>query len=169
MTKSKKPQMSKIETTVMDKIQSGQVKMHARTYYILVTVLSVAAVAVLAVALSYLVSLAGLWLRIQTTSGRAWGAQRNLTTLVDNFPWWAVVLAVVALAGLVLIVKKLGSLYKIRLAYLVSAIVLVALLIGYGLSYTNLPNTFKRHNQTLCQHGDDACLTRVQGRRFRQQ
>lgn len=171
MSKAKKTtNRSKIENKVMAKITSGQVKMRPHYYYSLVTVLSFAAVAVLAFALSYLLSLTNLWLRIQTATGQAWGAQRNLTSLVDNFPWWAILLAIAELVGLILIVKKLGKLYKVKLVYLVTAIVAIALLIGYGLSFTNLPNTFKKQPlQANCDTTATQCTTQVKGYRFGQQ
>jgi len=153
----------------MAKIKNGQVKMRPRIYYILVSGLSVVIVVVLTVVLSYLISLASLWLRIQKAAGPAYGARQNLTTLVDNFPWWAAVLAVIAVALLVLIIKKIGSFYKIKLAYLALVIIIVAALVGYGLSYTQLPNVFKkRHNQNICATTDSNCTTQVKGYRFGQ-
>jgi hypothetical protein len=169
MTKPKKPQINSVENEVMAKITAGQVKMHPRAYYTLVTVLSVAVIAILAVALGYLISLASLWLRIQKAAGPAYGARQNLTTLVDNFPWWAVVLAVLTIVALAIVIKRVGAFYKIKLAYLVTAIIVVAAAAGYGLSYTQLPNTFKRHNQNVCAITDANCTTQVKGNRFGQQ
>ncbi len=169
MTKPKKSQISSVEDEVMAKITTGQIKMHPRVYYTLVTVLSVAVVAILAVALGYLISLASLWLRIQKAAGPAYGARQNLTTLVDNFPWWAVVLAILAVVVLVMMIKKVGAFYKIKLVYLVMGIIIVAVAVGYGLSYTQLPNTFKRHNQNTCATTDTNCTTQVKGFRFGQQ
>jgi hypothetical protein len=151
---------NKIETQVMTKVKSGQIKMRPKIYYVLTTVLSAALVAVLATLLSYSISLASLWLRLQSAAGPAYGAHRNLTSLVNSFPWWAVLLSVVALAGLVIFVKKQGSFYRIRLVYLITAIVLLATAVGYGLSYTNLPNTLKQqHGQNACQVSDVSCQT----------
>lgn len=169
MNKPKKVAISNIETKVMAQIKSGQAKMRPRYYYALVALLSVAVVAVLALALGYLFSLASLWLRIQSASGRAYGARQNLTSLVNSFPWWAVILAILIAVGLVLLVKKLGFLYKVRLFYLVPAIIIVAALVGYGLSYTQLPNTFKKqHNQAMCSGSGSICTTQVKGYRFGQ-
>ena len=167
MNKPKKSNQSKIENEVMAKINSGQIKMHSRLYYVSIGALSIVIIGIMSVILSYLFSLLLLWSRIQSTSGRAWGAQRNITTLIDNFPWWAVVLGAILTVGLVLIVKKLGKVYKVRLAYLVTAIIATALFVGYGLSFTKFPNTFKgRHHQTICNSTSDNCVTKVQGRQF---
>jgi hypothetical protein len=169
MSKYKKTATSSIESKVMEQIESGRVKMRPHYYYSLVTVLSVFMVAVLAIALSYLLSLTSLWLRIQTASGRAYGARQNLTSLVNNFPWWAVILALVAIAGLIILVKKIGPLYRIRLVHLIPAIIIVAAIIGYSLSYTQLPNVFKKqHNQAMCSGSNSNCTTQVKGYRFGQ-
>lgn len=171
MTKTKQTSASQIERRVMAQIKSGRVKMHSRLYYILVALQSLVIITILAVAVSYFISLSSLWLRIQTATGRAYGARQNLTELVNNFPWWAVVLAVLGLLALVFMVKRLGVLYKIRLVYIIPLIIIAALIIGFGLSYTQLPNTFKKHRQDakICDGSTSNCTTQVRGYRFRQQ
>lgn len=147
-------QPTRIEKQVMDKISSGQVKMRPKIYYTLLSLLSIAGVVVFSITAAYSISLLSLWLRVQNAGGPAYGARRNLTLLVDSFPWWAVILSVISFVIIILIVKKLGSLYKIRLGLLVTALVVIALIIGFGLSYSQFPNLFKGRQQISCSSTD---------------
>jgi hypothetical protein len=144
MNKSK-TYKSNLEDAVMAKIKSGNVKMRPHYYYVLMAVLGISFVALIGFVISYFMSVVTLWLRIQAATGPAYGARRNFSLLVGNFPWWALILGLVALAVAVMIVRRISSLYKLRLAYLVSIVISAAILLGVAFSYSSLPNTIKSH------------------------
>jgi hypothetical protein len=138
----------KIEAHVMDKINSGEVKVRPKLYFVSLTALSIIALAVISGITAYLISLLTLWLRIQNASGPAYGARRNLTSLVDKFPWWAIILTGLSVLLIAFLVKHIGNLYKIRLRYLIAAILFIAIVLGFGLSYTQFPNLISGKQQT---------------------
>ncbi len=149
--------MSNIEptdltTSVMDKIQRGEVKMHPRSHYLILGTFGVLAGVMLSLVAAYLMSIMTLWLRIQMASGPAYGARRNLSSLIDQFPWWALILSVLAVIALVFIAHRFGRLYKLRWAYLIAITVLIIGTVGALLSYTHLPYLINGlgPNRTTC-------------------
>lgn len=163
---SKKPQLvdSDIEKNVMAKIQAGQVKMHPKYYYLALSAISVLAILLLGFVTSYFMSVVTLWVRIQNAAGPAYGARRNLSDLVGAFPWWALALGVLSFVIIIYLVRKVGSLYKIKLVYLVPMVIIISLLLGFGFSYSSLPNTFKSHSpHAVCDSNSINCGTPGQG------
>jgi hypothetical protein len=159
---NKKP-VSDIEKKVMAKIQDGQVKMRPRLYFSLFSGLSIVAVVLFGFVSSYFVSIVSLWLRIEAAMGPARGARRNLATLIDAFPWWSLILGVVSIAAMVYFVRKVGNLYKIKMVYLIAIVITVSLIFGYMFSYSNIPNTFKKHGYFV---NSDSSINRLNRNNF---
>ena len=109
MNKKSQPKTSTIEKNVMHQIHDKKTVMRPRSYYIYLTTLSVVAIGLLVFISVYFMSIATFWLRIQSAEGPAYGARQNLATLVGSFPWWALLLGVLSLAGIIYLVKKTGS------------------------------------------------------------
>lgn len=130
----------------MDKISSGQIKMKPKAYYVSIGFLTLIATILLSFVTLYLVSVWSFWLRVNLSSGPAFGARRNLAGLVSTFPWWALILGILALAALVYTIKKTGHLYKIRLRHLVPIMLAIFIFIGFILSYSGLPGLINGHN-----------------------
>lgn len=143
---------STIEERVMDKIQSGRVHMRPRAYYVSLSVLGILVVALLGFVSSYFMSVMSLWIRVQAASGPAYGAKRNLDTLMAAFPWWALLLGLLSLIATVYFVRKVGRLYKIRLSYLIPVVVATFLVLGFIFSYGSLPKMFNHQNGTMMQN-----------------
>lgn len=163
---SKKPLRvdSKIEKNVMAKIQAGQIKMHPKYYYLVISAISILAILLLGFVAAYFMSVVTLWIRIQNATGPAYGARRNLSDLVGAFPWWAMLLGVLSFVVIIFFVRKVGGLYKIRLIYLVPIVIIVSLLLGFGFSYSSLPNTFKNHSpRAVCDSNNINCDVPGQG------
>lgn len=134
--------LSPIEKTVMSKINSGQIKMHKRSYYVSLGLLAAGMIALLVFATTYFASIASLWLRIDSAPGQAYGAKANLADMVQQFPWWSVMLGALTLVAIVIIIRKFGKLYKIRLLYFVTAMLIFFAVLGIALSYSPLPDMF---------------------------
>ncbi|NTW62391.1 hypothetical protein HGB25_03215 [Candidatus Saccharibacteria bacterium] len=151
MDKSKS-KASKIEKNVMGKINKGEIKMKSQIYYLVIGVLSFISVLSLGAISAYAISIATLWVRIELAQGPAYGARSNLSNLFSVFPWWALIVGVLTLSFIVAFVKKLGSVYKVRLVYLVPAILTSLLLLGYLLSFSSLPGMFgdQHRNNNRC-------------------
>ena len=142
---SKKKSVSPIEKNVMVQIQTGQAKMRPRLYYSILTLAGVVSILLFSFVNTYFMSVVTLWLRVQAAQGPAYGARRNLASLIEVFPGWALLLGVVSLAGAIYRIRKVGSLYKMKLVHLISLVVAVSLALGLIFSYSALPNTFNRH------------------------
>lgn len=150
MNKDNQKQTSNIKTQVMDKIKSGKTHMHSRLYYIFLGLFSVTSIILLSVSAIYFSSVASLWVRITTSQGPAYGARQNLETLISTFPWWSLLLGLVSLVAVIFLIKKLGRFYKVRLIYLITAVISLFILVGFIASYSNLPNILNNRgpNQT---------------------
>lgn len=157
---SSKPQhkTSQIEKNVMVKVSSGEAKMKPQSYYLAVGFLGVLTVILLGSISAYAISIATLWLRIEAAQGPAYGARNNLSNLFSLFPWWTLIVGLASLTCMILLVKKIGSLYKIRLVYLILSIVFLLVAIGYLLSFSSLPGMFggQRYNPS-CSVDDFSC------------
>jgi hypothetical protein len=147
MKKVKQPIEQRIENQVMSKIMTGEVKMRPKVYFVSLTVLSILGLAVLSIVTAYSISLLALWMRIQTASGPAYGAQKNLTSLIDRFPLWAIILSILSIALIIYLVKRVGHLYRVKLSYLIMAILFIAVILGLGLSYSRFPNLISGNRQ----------------------
>lgn len=152
MSKTNQPKASVIEKSVMDQINSGQVHMRRRTYYIALATLSAVIVALLAFASSYFMSIATLWMRIDAATGQAYGAKRNLASMVEAYPWWSILLGLLSLGLVIYMVRKLGNLYKVKLIYLIPAIVILFMALGLALSYSPLPDMFDHKGGNMMQN-----------------
>ena len=156
MTKS--TNKSTIKTSVMGKIQKQEIKMKPHYYYTLLSALAVGFIVLAGFISSYAISILSLWLRIQDAAGPAYGAKLNLSNMINGFPWWALLLAIILLVVSIFVVRKVGVLYKIRLAYLVPTILLVVLILGWALSYTSLPKKYYgQHQQYVCSSESVDC------------
>ncbi len=158
MSKSNQIKTSKIEKQVMGKIHSGKAHMRPQSYYLSIGALGVLAVTLLSFAAAYFMSVSMLWLRIIAADGPAYGAKRNLTNLLETFPWWALLLGIVSVVGIIYLVKKVGHMYKVRLIYLVPIVIIAFVIIGVALSFSNLPGLMNgRGSNAACQADDISC------------
>lgn len=158
MNKTFPSKTSTIEEKVMNKIHTNELHMRSRYYYLYISALSVSAIILLIIASTYFVSIATLWLRIRAAEGPAYGARQNLTVLTDTFPWWALLLGLISLAGMIYFVNKAGQMYKLRLLYLIPLVVALIAVIGFMFSYSALPRMFNHHRSNIsCTTNDVAC------------
>lgn len=146
----KKKANTEISRSVMEQIKKGDVDMRSRSFFTLLTIVAVAVIALLSLAIAYLMSIISFWWRIQTAETMAWGARANLRTLVEGFPWWALLLAVALLALAVWLAKKQGTLYRYKTWTIAVVIVLLSLVAGLAVSMLGIGDT---HN-SLKEPGD---------------
>lgn len=129
-----------IEEKVMSQISSGKVHMQSRSYYIVMSIVGIAAIIGAAMSAAYFISVVSLFIRLQVAQGPAYGIQRTLDSLLSDFPWVAVLLGLLSIMAVILMILKSGKMYKIRLAYLVPVVIVLTLTLGFALSYSSLPN-----------------------------
>jgi len=138
---------SKIEESIMHDIKKGKMHIRPKRYYTLITFLWISLIGLFSIILIYTFSIISFWIRISFAKGPAYGARQNLSTLVVNFPWLLALLGIVTLALTIYLVKKHSNLYKIKLAVVAPVTILVLLIAGLLLSYSDLPIFNIIHNQ----------------------
>ncbi len=149
MSKNIKNSVSNIENQVMAKIKSGQIKMRPKSYYLVLGLLGIVAIILLCVAAVYLISITSLWVRVLIADGPAYGAKRNLSTILGSFPWWVLIMGFMTVSGIIYLVRKFGHIYKVRKSYLIAAIITFLVVLGFALSYVNLPGLNNNHKSDL--------------------
>ncbi|MFS8118032.1 MAG: hypothetical protein ACMG55_06005 [Microcoleus sp.] len=159
MNKTTKPKTTTIEKNVMTQIKSGKTHMRPRSYYLSLSVLGVIATSLLGFTAIYFISVSSVWFRIIAADGPAYGAKRNLNALLGIFPWWALVLGLISIAGIVYLVKKQGHMYKVRLIYLIPLVIVLFIALGFALSYSDLPGLMNGNHgaSTSCGASDLNC------------
>lgn len=125
---------SSIQQSVQAQIERGDVQMRPRWVFVAMWfsgVVSALAAGVLAV---YLVRIASVSLRIWQASTPAYGARNNLNILIEEFPWWLLVVTIgLGVAGLWLL-RRYGRLYRYRMSMVVSLFLVIVLAFGVGIA-----------------------------------
>lgn len=159
MTKKQKAKNNKITSAVMDKINSGKVKMRPHWYFGLLGFFSILITALLGLIAVYAGSIITLWLRVVSADGPALGIKNKIGELLLSFPWWSILLIILSVIILISIISRFGHLYKIRFIYLAPIALVLAIAFGYIASYTHLPNILNINNRTYnqCRVSDEDC------------
>ncbi len=144
---SKKPlkENNEIENEVMLKVSDKRLHMHSKSYFVILGIVSIIAIILAVVLATYFISVLSLFIRLQIAQVPAYGIQRNLASLLQTFPWQALLFGLLFIATTIYLIIKSGKMYKIRLRYLVPIVVVGILLIGLLLSFSSLPNIGNRH------------------------
>lgn len=142
MIKDKKIDINKIEVGVMDRIHDNKTHIRSKSYYLLLGLLSIAAIVFMIFIATYCVSVASLWLRLQAAQGPAYRLEQNLSSLLESFPIWALCLGIVSTVSAIYLIRKSGKMYKLRLAYFIPIVAAAIVAVGFAFSYSSLPNTF---------------------------
>lgn len=132
-----------ISSTVMAKIKNNEIKMRPKSYYVLISLISMILVISLSLFIGYLINILILWLRIEASEGRALGARYNLNQLIESFPLWTIPAITISIFLTFLLISKRGRLYKIKKSYIFGLILLASLIIGLTM---NISGVNKNHN-----------------------
>ncbi len=166
MSKIVRQKTSAIEKIVMSQINSGKAHMRPRSYYFSLSVLGILSAVLISFTAVYFASVSSLWFRIIAADGPAYGAKRNLNMLAGTFPWWALLLGIISISVLIYLIKKLGHMYKVRLVYLVPLIVILFIIFGFVLSYTDLPGLMGGGHKTNVICGIDELNCIIDGKMY---
>ncbi|HZJ34685.1 MAG TPA: hypothetical protein VFD55_01575 [Candidatus Angelobacter sp.] len=156
---------SAIEEKVMKKIHSGKIHMRPKSHFIYLSALSTISIVLLTFIATYFISFATLWFRVQAAKGPAFGARQNLAELAGSFPWWALIMGLISLAGAIYFIHKTGQMYKLRLQYLVPILLTVLIALGFIFSYSNLPRMFngRKVGVISCYEDNITCDSSIRG------
>ncbi|OGM88286.1 hypothetical protein A2573_02625 [Candidatus Woesebacteria bacterium RIFOXYD1_FULL_43_18] len=136
---SKKQQEVDFGKEVMSKVTSGQITMKPKWYFVLGSVLSITGLAFLSVASVFLVNIILFLLRKHGPM-----AQWRLQTLIDGFPWWIPISAILGIVAGVWLLKKYDFSYKKNFPVIVIGFVISILLAGFLIDRLGLNNIWSR-------------------------
>ena len=142
-------QTESTKQAVLDQIKSGEIHMRPRRYFMTVSIVGAIIGVIVGVLTTYLSSIIFFWMRIQSASTPAYGARSNLQQAIDAFPWWLAIVLVVALAALVLFVKRFGALYRRKTGLLILVLLAVSLMFGLVLSNADMQQSNRAGNGTM--------------------
>ena len=112
-----------ISMDVMQKIESGQVKMRPRWYFVVGSVLALGGLVLSFVSSAFFFSILHLSLR---EGGR--GMQWKLTTLQEMFHWWIPLLALTSLLLGIWLLRRYEFSYRRHFTYVIGSFVLAVLM-----------------------------------------
>jgi glucan phosphoethanolaminetransferase (alkaline phosphatase superfamily) len=146
MNKNTKP--TAIQAKVMGEIHSGSLRMKPKIFFTLLWALGIIASLGAGLAFAYFISILTFLIRIQTASTPAYGARQNLSETIATFPWWSVILTLV-LAGIAFwLLRKYSRIYRYRMSVIILIFVGVSMLMGIGMSYSNIVHSTRQNNHS---------------------
>jgi len=119
MSKKHKVTQIDIERNIMDKVRSNQITMKPRWYFILGSFFMMCGLVGFSVGAVFLTNLMLFLLRKHGPMG-----QWRLQILLDSFPWWIPVLAVVGMGAGILMLKKYDFSYRKNFIFIVFCFVI---------------------------------------------
>lgn len=118
-------ELKNITDAVMNKIQKGDVKMRPRAYFIIGAILTFAGLVSSIVVAAFSVGLMRFSLRAHGPKGAY-----RLDQLIESFPWWAVILAIVGLGVGIWLIRRYDFSYKIDFKVIIAGFILAVMVGG---------------------------------------
>ncbi len=112
---------------IMSQIKQGKIKMRPRIYYVLGSILTFIGLASSVFSSIFLFGL--LRFSLRTHMGR--GVQLRIETMLSNFPWWIIILAVISLIIGICLIRKYNFSYKIKPVILILGFILAVIAGGW--------------------------------------
>ena len=139
MRKAHKEVKRDFEQDLMARISSGQITMKPRWYFVLGSVLSVVGLVGFGIIATFLTNLTIFLLRQHGPN-----SQWRLQYILDSFPLWVPVLAVVGTGLGIWMLKKYDFSYKKNFLFISLAIITAIALTAFLLNYTGLDNIWMK-------------------------
>jgi len=160
---SKKTNHLKLEKKIMSRIKSGEIAMKPKWYFIAGSLLLFSGLVALSVGAIFLVNLTVFSLRRQGPMV-SW----RLQMMIENFPWWAPVLAVIGIILGVWFLKKYDFSYKKNFGLIVISFILAVLFAGFLIDRLGLNDYWARRGlmKKFYQRFEPRNDFRKPGRRF---
>lgn len=128
-----------ITKNVMSKIKKEEIKMKPRWYFVVGSVSAFLAVVGLIIFSVFLISLVTFSLRSHGPMGEV-----RMQEILSNFPWWALVLAIVGMAGGITMLRKYDFSYKKNFMYIILAVIVAVLVSGVLINFLGFDNLWIR-------------------------
>ena len=127
-----------IASKVMQEIESDKIAIRPRWHFLLVGLASILGILTLSGVAVYLINIITLTIRIQLINRPMFGARQRLGDLLAGFPWWMVVVAALAMGGLVWLLRHNSRLYRVRLGWIIALVLTASIVLGLLVSASPL-------------------------------
>ena len=134
-------ELKNITESVMNKIHQDDIKMKPKIYFILGSVLTFVGLISAFVASTLLFGLVRFFLR----TNYGWRAHARLSQMLESFPWWIVMLAVIGLVLGVWLIRKYDFSYKMKSWVMIAGFVLAVIISGIVIDSMGLNNILLNH------------------------
>ena len=142
-------ELKNITDSIMGEIHHGNLKMRPRLYFIIGSTLLFISLVLSALSSVFLFGLIRFSLRSHGPMG-----QYRFEQLLESFPWWAVVSAVLGLIIGLWIIRKYDFSYKINFKIIIIGFVAAIIIAGYLVDAIGLNDVFFRQG----------CMNRIYGK-----
>ena len=136
---SKKINTLNLEKEIMLKVATGEITMKPKWYFIIGSTLSIVGLAALSVVSIYFVNIISFLLRKHGPMG-----QWRLETMLNSFPIWVPILAVVGIVFGALLLKKYDFSYKKNFTFIIVGFVISIILSGFLVDSLGLNDVWGR-------------------------
>lgn len=148
-------EIKNIADSVMREIREGNLKMRPRLYFIAGSILIFIGLIFSVLSSVFLVGLIRFSLRTHGPMG-----EYRLAELIDSFPWWAAVLAVLGLIIGVWLIRQYDFSYKINFKIIIIGFIAAIIIAGWLVDASGLNDNFSRrgcdmnrlYRQNSCQN-----------------
>lgn len=142
-------ELKNIADTVMGEIRHGKLKMHSKPYFIIASILIFISLVLSVLSSVFLFGLIRFSLRTHGPMG-----QYRFEQLLANFPWWAVIFAVIGLITGLWLIRKYDFSYKINFKIIIIGFVMAIIIAGYLVDAIGINDVFSRQG----------CMNRIYGK-----
>jgi uncharacterized membrane protein len=129
-----------MEKEIMSKIDQGKIKMKPRVYFIMGSILTFLGLVFAIVTATFLTGLIRFSLR---TQGRM--AQYKMEQLIENFPWWTLILTIIALIIGIWLIRHYEFSYKVKPWVIIIGFILAIFIAGWLVDKTGFNEIVRQH------------------------
>jgi uncharacterized membrane protein YdcZ (DUF606 family) len=133
--------INKIEDNIMNQIHDGKIKMRPKSYFIFGSILTFIGLVSSVIASVFLFGL----IRFSIRSHGPMGSYK-FEKMLSNFPWWALLLAIVGLIAGIWLLRKYDFSFKVNFKAIIVLFILAIMIGGWIIDSTGL-------NDKLIQRG----------------
>ena len=126
-------ELDKIKNFVMSQVQTNQIKMKPKAYFIVGSVFTFIGLIASMMTSVFFVGLINFSLRSHGPMG-----QYRFENLLSNFPWWTTILAFISLLIGILIMRKYDFSHKIKPIHLIVGLILAVIIAGWLIDLTGI-------------------------------
>jgi hypothetical protein len=124
-----------IKENIMEKIEENRISMRPKSFFVLGSVLTIIGLISSIVVSIFLISLVSFMLKGHGPMG-----EYRLSLMLDSFPWWVALLAVVGLVSGIWLLFKYDFSYKTNYLYIIIGFIIAMIIAGWAIDKSGIDN-----------------------------